>query len=60
MLDGQPLTNTVEDIYFITNLLSIGEVTNFQSWGGGSCINDFINDYCVSVTENSGSQVSIK
>jgi hypothetical protein len=60
MLAEQSLTITVKFIYFIIDLLRRGEVPNFQNWGGGQSINDFINEYCIADNEKSGSQVPIK
>jgi len=60
MLARHSLTIMVEDIYFIISLSRRGEVTNFQSCGGGQSINEFINENCDVDTDKSGSQVSIK
>lgn len=61
MLDGQPLTITVEDIYFITSLLWRGEVVNLRTRGGGGLtIEDYIATYCEVDIVKVGSQVPIK
>jgi hypothetical protein len=60
MLTGKSLTIIVEEIYFMTSLSRRGEVKNFQTRGGGWSINAYINEYCDTNTEKSGSQVPVK
>jgi hypothetical protein len=61
MLDGQSLTITVDDIYFITGLSRRGEVVNLKTHGGGGMtVDQYIAAYCEDGTEKSGTQIPIK
>jgi hypothetical protein len=60
MLEGQSLTPTTEDIYFLTDLSRRGEPVNLRTFPPGSYnIEDYIGMYCEAGTEKVGSQVSI-
>jgi hypothetical protein len=61
MLDGQSLTITVDDIYFITSLSRQGEVVNLKTHGGGGMtVYQYIASYCEYGTEKLGNQIPIK
>jgi hypothetical protein len=60
MLEGQSLTPTIEDIYFLTGLSRIWEWVNLMTFPLGSFnIEDYIIMYCEAGTKKVGSQVSI-
>jgi hypothetical protein len=60
MLDGQSLTPTTEDIYFLTYLFRRGELVNLSTFPPGSYnINDYIGMYCQDGTKKVCSQVMI-
>jgi hypothetical protein len=60
MLEGQSLTPTMEDIYFLTDLSRRGEPVNLRTFPPGPYnIEDYIGMYCEAGTEKVGSQVPI-
>jgi hypothetical protein len=60
MLEGQSLTPTIEDIYFLTDLSRRGEPFNLRTFPPGPFnIEDYIIMYCEASTKKVGSQVSI-
>jgi hypothetical protein len=60
MLEGQSLTLTTEDIYFLTGLSRRGEPVNLRTFPPGPHnIEDYIGMYCEAGTEKVGSQVPI-
>jgi hypothetical protein len=60
MLEGQSLTPTMEDIYFLTGLSRRGEPVNLRTFPPGPFnIEDYIRMYCEAGTEKVGSQVPI-
>jgi hypothetical protein len=60
MLEGQSLTPTTKDIYFLTDLSRMGEPVNLRTFSPGPHnIEDYIDMYCEVGTEKVGSQVSI-
>jgi hypothetical protein len=60
MLEGQSLTLTTKDIYFLTGLLRRGEPINLRTFPPGPFnIEDYIRMYCEVGTEKVGSQVPI-
>jgi hypothetical protein len=60
MLEGQSLTPTTEDIYFLTDLSRRGEPVNLRTFPPGPYnIEDYIVMHCEAGTEKVGSQVPI-
>jgi hypothetical protein len=60
MLEGQSLTLTTEDIYFLIDLLRSGEPINLRTFPRGPFnIEDYIQLYYEDGTEKVGSQVPI-
>jgi hypothetical protein len=60
ILEGQSLTPTTEDIYFLTDLSRRGEPVNLRTFPPGPFnIEDYIQMYCEAGTEKVGSQVPI-
>jgi len=60
MLEGQSLTLSTKDIYFLIDLSRRGEPVNLRNFPLGSYnIKDYIRMYCEAGTEKVGSQVSI-
>jgi len=60
MLEGQSLTLTTEDIYFLIGLSRRGEPVNLRTFPPEPYnIEDYIEMYCEVGTEKVGSQVSI-
>jgi hypothetical protein len=60
MIEGQSLTPTTEDIYFLTGLSRRGEPVNLRTFPPGPFnIEDYIRMYCEADTEKVGSQVPI-
>jgi hypothetical protein len=60
MLEGQSLTPTTEDIYFLTDLSRRGEPVNLRTFPPGPYnIEDYIEMYYEAGTEKVGSQVPI-
>jgi hypothetical protein len=60
MLEGQSLTLTTEDIYFLTGLSRRGEPVNLRNFPPGlHNIEDYIGMYCEDGIEKVGSHVSI-
>jgi hypothetical protein len=60
MLEGQSLTPTMEDIYFLTDLSRRGEPVNLRNFPPGPYnIEDYIAMHCEAGTEKVGSQVPI-
>jgi hypothetical protein len=61
MLEGQSLTPTTEDIYFLTGLSRRGELVNLETFPPGPYnIAHYIDMYCEAGTEKVGSQVPIQ
>jgi hypothetical protein len=60
MLEGQSLTLTTEDIYFLTGLLRRREPVNFHTFPlGPHKISELIGLHCEAGTDKMGTQVSI-
>ena len=60
MLEGQSLTPTTEDIYFLTDLSRRGERVNFHTFPSGPHnIEEFIGLHCEAGTYKMGTQVPI-
>jgi hypothetical protein len=60
MLEGQSLTPTMKDIYFLTDLSRRGELVNLRNFPPGPYnIEDYIVMQCEAGTEKVGSQVPI-
>jgi hypothetical protein len=60
MLEGQPLSPTTEDIYFLIGLSRKGEPINFRTFHPRPHnLEDYIGMYCEVGTEKVGSQVKI-
>jgi hypothetical protein len=60
MINGQALTPTTEDMYFLTDLSKRGEYVNLRTFPPGlQNIEDYIGMYCEAGTEKVGSHVSI-
>jgi len=61
MLEGQSLTPTIEDIYFLTDLSRIGESVNLRTFPPRPHnIEDYISMHCKASIEKVGSQVPIQ
>jgi hypothetical protein len=60
MIEGESLTPTTKDIYFLTGLSRRGEPTNLQTFPPGPFnIEEYIQMYCEDDNEKVGSQVPI-
>jgi hypothetical protein len=60
MIEGQSLTPTTEDIYFLTGLSRRGEPVNFQTFPAGpSKVSELIAEYCVAGTNQATSSVPV-
>jgi len=61
MLEGQSLTPTTKDVYFLTSLSKMGELVNLRTFPlRPQNIEDYIGMYWEDDTEKVGSQVPIQ
>ena len=60
MIEGQYLTPTTKDIYFLTGLSRRGELVNFQTFPAGpSKVSELIAEYCVAGTNQRTSSIPV-